>query len=71
VLFVEIKIRKDLGAGALSGLELLVNGAHAFEWGVGLEQREDEREEHAEGHHAMMNLIAREEDEHRDNNGAE
>src|SRR5882757_3674742 len=60
VFFVEIEIREDLRAGALGGLELLVDGAHAFKRGVGLEEREDEREEHAEGHHAMMDLFERE-----------
>ena len=47
VLFVEIEISKDLRAGSLGSLELLVDGAHAFERSVGFEKREYEGEEDA------------------------
>ena len=71
MFFVEIEIREDLRAGALRGLELLIDRAHALERRVGLEQREDKGEEYAERHDAAMNLIAGDEDQHGDHDRAE
>src|SRR5580704_3604997 len=71
VLLVEIEIRKDLRAGALRGLALLINGAHALERCVGLEQRENKGEEDTERHDAAMNLIACDQNEHGDHDRAE
>src|ERR1700732_1621055 len=71
MLLIEIKIREYLSARALGSLKLLIDGAHAFQRSVGLEQRKDEGEEDAQGHGTMTNLIAREQDQDGDDDGAE
>ena len=47
LFFGLIEVSKDLDAGALGGLELLINGANALEGRVGLEEREDKGKEGA------------------------
>src|SRR5437762_12379103 len=50
LFFGLIEVSKDLDAGALGGLELLIDGANALEGRVGLEEREDESKESTQGH---------------------
>src|SRR3989442_1672622 len=51
--------------------ELLIDGAHALDRGVGIEQRKDESHELPGGHVLVANLVAGVQQDHDDNDGAQ
>src|SRR5262249_30621026 len=68
--FLFIEISEDLRAGALHGLQLLINVADTLEGHVGVEEREDEGEEIAFGHGVNADLVTSVEKQEGNGDGA-